>query len=56
MRVAGAVFLSWKEYLCRFGSAQPLVLASKSDVRGEMLAAAGLRIEIRPGQIDERAV
>jgi septum formation protein len=31
------------------------VLASKSDVRGKMLAAAGLRFEIRPAQIDERA-
>ena len=37
-------------------SPQPLVLASKSDVRGKMLAAAGLRLEIRPAQIDERAV
>ena len=35
---------------------QPLVLASKSDIRGKMLAAAGLRFEIRPAQIDERAV
>jgi septum formation protein len=35
---------------------QPLVLASKSDVRGKMLAAVGLRFEIRPAQIDERAV
>jgi nucleoside triphosphate pyrophosphatase len=35
---------------------QPLVLASRSDVRGKMLAAAGLRFEIRPSQIDERAV
>ena len=35
---------------------QPLVLASRSDVRGKMLAAAGLRFEIRPAQIDERAV
>ena len=35
---------------------QPLVLASKSDVRGKMLAAAGLRFEIRPAQIDERTV
>jgi septum formation protein len=35
---------------------QPLVLASKSDVRGKLLAAAGLRFEIRPAQIDERAV
>jgi septum formation protein len=35
---------------------QPLVLASKSDVRGKMLAAAGLRFEIRPAQIDERAI
>jgi septum formation protein len=35
---------------------QPLVLASKSDVRGKILAAAGLRFEIRPAQIDERAV
>ena len=35
---------------------QPLVLASKSDIRGKMLAAAGLRFDIRPSQIDERAV
>jgi len=35
---------------------QPLVLASKSDVRGKILAAAGLRFEIRPAQLDERAV
>jgi nucleoside triphosphate pyrophosphatase len=34
---------------------QPLVLASRSDVRGKILAAAGLRFEIRPSQIDERA-
>ena len=37
-------------------SPQPLVLASKSDVRGKMLASVGLRFEIRPAQIDERAV
>lgn len=37
-------------------SPQPLVLGSRSDVRGKMLAAAGLRFEIRPAQIDERAV
>jgi len=37
-------------------SPQPLVLASKSDVRGKMLAAVGLRFEIRPAQLDERAV
>jgi septum formation protein len=37
-------------------SAQPLVLASKSDVRGKILAAAGLRFEIRAANIDERAV
>jgi septum formation protein len=35
---------------------QPLVLASKSDVRGKILAAAGLRFEIRAAPIDERAV
>lgn len=35
---------------------QPLVLASKSDIRGKVLAAAGLRFEIRPASIDERAV
>jgi nucleoside triphosphate pyrophosphatase len=34
---------------------QPLVLASRSDVRGKILAAAGLRVEIRPSQVDERA-
>lgn len=33
---------------------QPLVLASRSHVRGKILAAAGLRFEIRPAQIDER--
>ena len=37
-------------------AAQPLVLASKSDVRGAILSAAGLRCEIRPAQLDERAV
>ena len=37
-------------------AAQPLVLASKSDIRGKMLAAAGLRFDIRPSQIDEHAV
>ena len=36
-------------------SPQPLVLASKSDVRGKILVAVGLRFEIRPAQIDERA-
>ena len=36
-------------------AALPLVLASKSDARGKMLAAAGLRFEIRPAPIDERA-
>jgi septum formation protein len=35
---------------------QPLVLASKSDIRGKILAAAGLRFGIRPGSIDERAI
>jgi len=35
---------------------RPLVLASKSDVRAKILAAAGLRIEVRPAKIDERAV
>jgi septum formation protein len=35
---------------------QPLVLASKSEVRAKMLASAGLRVEIRPADIDERAV
>jgi septum formation protein len=34
---------------------QPLVLASRSDVRGKILAAAGLRVEIRASAIDERA-
>ncbi|HZQ13022.1 MAG TPA: Maf family protein [Pseudolabrys sp.] len=35
---------------------QPLVLASKSDVRGKILAAAGLRFETRPAELDERAI
>jgi septum formation protein len=33
-----------------------LVLASRSDVRAKILAGAGLRIEIRAAQIDERAL
>jgi septum formation protein len=37
-------------------ASQPLVLASRSDIRGKILAAAGLRLEIRPSQIDERTV
>lgn len=37
-------------------SPQPLVLASRSDIRGKILAAAGLRFEIRPSMVDERAV
>ena len=37
-------------------TSQPLVLASRSDIRGKILAAVGLRFEIRPSQIDERTV
>jgi nucleoside triphosphate pyrophosphatase len=35
---------------------QPLVLASKSDIRAKILSTAGLRFEVRPAPIDERAV
>jgi septum formation protein len=35
---------------------QPLVLASRSEVRGKILAAAGIRFELSPAQIDERAL
>jgi septum formation protein len=34
---------------------RPLVLASKSKARAKILAAAGLRLEIRPADLDERA-
>lgn len=37
-------------------SAAPLVLASRSEVRGKVLAAAAIPLEIMPAQIDERAV
>ena len=37
-------------------ASQPLVLASRSDVRGKILAAAGLRFETRPSAVDERAM
>jgi len=37
-------------------AAQPLVLASKSAARRALLQAAGVAIEIRPAEIDERAV
>ena len=35
---------------------QPLVLASRSEARGKILAAAGLPFEVRPAELDERAV
>ena len=35
---------------------QPLVLASKSAIRGEILRAVGLAIEICPADIDERTI
>jgi septum formation protein len=34
----------------------PLVLASKSEVRLKILAAAGIPVEVKPAEIDERAV
>ena len=34
----------------------PLVLASKSEVRGKILAGAGIPVEVKPAQIDERAI
>ena len=37
-------------------ASQPLVLASRSDVRGKILVAAGLPFEIRAATIDERAI
>ena len=35
---------------------QPLVLASKSAIRGAVLRAAGVSIEVHPADIDERAI
>jgi septum formation protein len=35
---------------------QPLVLASKSAIRGDVLRAAGLAIEVCPADIDERTI
>src|SRR3979411_1776372 len=35
---------------------QPLVLASKSAIRGAILRAAGIAIEICPADIEERAI
>src|SRR3954454_6480822 len=35
---------------------QPLVLASKSVIRGAILRAAGLPVEVCPADIDERAI
>jgi septum formation protein len=36
--------------------AKPLVLASQSEVRRRILAAAGLPVEVRPAGIDERGI
>jgi len=35
---------------------KPLILASKSEVRRRILAAAGLPVEVRPAGIDERGI
>jgi septum formation protein len=35
---------------------RPLVLASKSAIRGAILRAAGLSVEVCPADIDERAI
>lgn len=37
-------------------AADPLVLASKSNIRRTLLAAAGVAVEIAPSDVDERAV
>lgn len=37
-------------------AASPLLLASKSKVRRSLLVAAGIPIEVRPAELDERAV
>jgi septum formation protein len=37
-------------------AAKPLVLASKSEVRRRILAAAGVPVEVRPANIDERGI
>jgi septum formation protein len=37
-------------------AATPLVLASKSKIRRSLLVAAGIPIEVRPAELDERAV
>src|SRR5581483_6996540 len=37
-------------------AAAPLVLASKSNIRRALLAAAGVAVEIAPSDVDERAV
>jgi septum formation protein len=37
-------------------AAAPLVLASKSDIRRQLLAAAGIPVEVRPADIDERGL
>src|SRR4051794_25625864 len=35
---------------------QPLILGSRSSARRDMLLAAGIPVELRPADIDERAV
>jgi septum formation protein len=37
-------------------AADPLVLASRSSARSAILAAAGIPVEIRPAEVDERAL
>ena len=37
-------------------AAKPLVLASKSEVRRRILAAAGISVEVRPANLDERGI
>src|SRR6185437_4478285 len=46
----------WPETMPLWLAEQPLVLASRSEARGKILAAAGLPFEVRPAELDERAV
>ena len=46
----------WPDVMALWLPDQPLVLASKSEVRRTILEAAGIPVEVRPADIDERAI
>src|SRR3954470_17554379 len=51
-----AVGTLWPDTMALWASDQPLVLASKSEVRRKIVEVAGIPVEVHPAEIDERSI